>query len=650
MAPRILRSVTVFAAAACGLFAQNPDDIDFRLELMKDPPQYAVDEPITFRVSLSSQTYQKYYASWTAFVPFVRPTILLEPKDDAVDLQANDGIIGGSVLGSSGILNPNPVTQTGDLTEWYRFEKPGHFRLSIKVDWVVRMKSREEGGGNQPVPLESNAVEFDILPLDPSAQDQELKSVLKDIDEGESDQAREAGLHRLDLLQTPAAAEEKARRYLAGARLGYNPYDAMLLRSSNDQQILPILERALTDPETDLPEGIVDLLVRLELRRESKQAPNSSAKDQAAVDAQKEEKVYARYSELLLKGLRMRSGSERLDAIFEAWSNAERRLSASAPASDALQQLRAELLSSSRELLPTQQLQFLTTEWDKIPHIELLPLAQRLASMRDAQGSQYWGFKFWCEDWPSECAKAVLAEVRDPGSKLNSDTILLIPEVEHSELDDFLRQRIEAVRSSQSGAERMLTTALVLRAGSKNIEPQVDALLDSSPGPRTCQGEGYLLGYLFRVNSAKGAKRLESSLRDKPSYCSWDLLRELAEAKNIGAAMPAMVRTLNSADLKTAEGAALFLSRYGPPEARVSISNRWEQLHIQWRDRAAELVSSYAYNEPQRDAAQLESALASALVRATAWKLTPGEQESLAAECLTDECRQMAEGKSWMEF
>jgi hypothetical protein len=47
---------------------------------------------------------------------------------------------------------------------------------------------------------------------------------------------------------------------------------------------------------------------------------------------------------------------------------------------------------------------------------------------------------------------------------------------------------------------------------------------------------------------------------------------------------------------------------------------------------------------------QLEEALVSALLRGANWKVTPGEQERLREGCLTEKCRDIADGKMSLRF
>ncbi len=305
----------------------------------------------------------------------------------------------------------------------------------------------------------------------------------------------------------------------------------------------------------------------------------------------------------------------------------------------------------SREISPEQQSQFLTTEWNKIPHAQLLPLIQRIA-LTNSPGawSSYSAFKFWCEDWPGDCAKAMLSAARDPTHNLGADTILLIPEEEHPELDGMLRKRLEDPQFPRTYMNGTPTAALVLRTGSKNLVPFVDAFLDndSSHGMRNCQVDGYLDGFLLRVAPADGTRRLATSLQDgKPDSCGDAMLRALKNAGSAARAMPVLLSVLNGSNLINAGNAALFLGECGPESARAAISKRLEALQTQWHDRAAELASAEISDQPQWNAAQFEQELVSALAHATAWKLTSEEAQSLAAGCLTDQCRQIAEGKGW---
>ena len=71
---------------------------------------------------------------------------------------------------------------------------------------------------------------------------------------------------------------------------------------------------------------------------------------------------------------------------------------------------------------------------------------------------------------------------------------------------------------------------------------------------------------------------------------------------------------------------------------------RLELFRSAWQGRRAEVKAAFG-KTPQAEAATLEQALASALTHARNWKLSPAEIERLRQGCLTDQCRDIADGK-----
>jgi len=166
----LLRSVHPLGAA-------NPEDIEFRVRLVKDTHTYRMGESIELEIVYSSQSDKKYQRHSTSSLKNV--SIRLMPSDGVIDLRLLrfEGGWAGSIIGGSGYLGPQPVTQQLDLCAWYRFYKPGHYSILITSREVSRLKSAEEGGGEEHLTLESPAVEFDILPPDPAWAAAELSNI-----------------------------------------------------------------------------------------------------------------------------------------------------------------------------------------------------------------------------------------------------------------------------------------------------------------------------------------------------------------------------------------------------------------------------------------------------------------------------------------
>jgi hypothetical protein len=196
----------------------------------------------------------------------------------------------------------------------------------------------------------------------------------------------------------------------------------------------------------------------------------------------------------------------------------------------------------------------------------------------------------------------------------------------------------------QDSWESQRATAIILRAGSRKLRPAVDEFLDKYLAqPRYgCEIEGYLIGYLFRTAVADATKRFTEETGSGDHPCANQLLRTLDTVRYSDELIPLAAKALDSGDLGAAGMAATFLGFRGPATVEPALWQRLEALREEWRERAAELERA--------GTVQLEQALVSALVRGATWKLTPGEQERLRAGCLTEKCRDIADGKMSIGF
>jgi hypothetical protein len=194
------------------------------------------------------------------------------------------------------------------------------------------------------------------------------------------------------------------------------------------------------------------------------------------------------------------------------------------------------------------------------------------------------------------------------------------------------------------------TAAVVLRAGSRNLVPAVDAFFDS----RGCAGEawGDLLGYLFRVAPEDAAKRLAAELLDKSDSCGSEVLRTLHSVHPSNDIIPIALKALDSPNLTNAQSAALYLGEHGPASAEDALWRRLEELWDAWQGRASELPdqSMPPCSDAKALAAMLERDLASALAHAPNWRLDAAELDRLRSGCLTQTCRDIADGKLYMNL
>jgi hypothetical protein len=595
------------------------------------------------------------------------------PREGVINLLELMGAWAGSIGRGTDYLGPTTRVETLELNQWFRFDKPGHFALTLKSHAVQRRRSVDEGGGLEQLTLEMEPLQFDILPEDPAWESTELEEIERILEQAPAESAERMGaMHRLSLLDSPRAARKLTEIYFARgpADSGGEAYRG-LNNSRHADLVIALLKEGMSDP-TRNPHAIgADLLAELETRKEIGVIP--PRRDDPEGQKEWEEKLaqrnktynefFSRANALIVASLKERTGKARAEATYEAWNNAERQ----SPRAETtgVERLREEVLQISSDLEIGEQLNFVsaTWGWGTIPHEQLRPLiARAIASEGDqAAAVRHRGYEFLCQDWSKDCAMEILAAAQQPGTKIWESSLLLLPEAEHLELDAMLEAELPSgasVRQADFNASQRIAT-LLLRAGSRNLLKTVQGFLDQQRAKPTigCETRAKLVGYLFRFAPQDAAKRTLAETLDEKSACGGEILQSLQRERYSEELIPVAVKTLDSSNGRAASAAARLLARHGAAADEEKVKALLEKLRKTWGERAAEIQSAGtgwmgpdAVNQAARAAAELEQSLASALMEATAWKLSDEEREELRVGCLTDNCREIAEGRMTMGF
>ncbi len=521
--------------------ASNPQDLGFQLRLVKETPVYHRGESILLEISYSTSTKDKYQRSSSSALQGIK--IHIVPTDGVLDLNVLRFERGwaGSSIGSIGVLSSQPTTRQVDLCSLYRLEKAGHYSVYVASNEVSRIKTTEEGGGLEHLTLESNEIEFDILPPDPAWAAAELNSIQSELNSAEPG-AADLAIGRLGRLDTVASVRKLLQLYLLRAETaGPEWLVASTLRGSSQLEvIIPALEAALSDPSTKVPSTLPQLLADLHTRKDlgvlppyptdDASKPEWNAKAKRRSDLQ--EKYFEQANALLVASIPKRSGPQRATAIYQAWYDAEVSYRTKPLSPDILSELRFNVLAAENQLTHAQRLQFVVIARQTMPHQLLLPIIRSLASESGTAGASFDSiepYKLWCEDAPEECRSAILADIQRSQFRTNKNVILLMEEGEHSELDSPLKEQLSDPKARQDWAQSQRFAAVILRAASRNLGVPVKAWLMELTGKPGCAAdvEADLLGYLFRIGDPTAGKLLSSELWDRKDDCGGQVLRSL---------------------------------------------------------------------------------------------------------------------------
>ncbi len=663
MKRRILFGLYIAIAWGQPLRAANPGDIGFVLRLTGNVSSFHLGEPIEFEISYASNAEQKYLTTSISPIPETDSvTVRIDPAEGTLDPRSSRTCWGGfaaSILSSGPrYLTPKPITERADLTMWYRFQKSGHYSLTVTSRMVSRLDDLEQGSGREVLTLESNPIEFDILPPDPAWEAEVLQTILAQLDAAKYPGDRATAIYRLALLETPDAARALVGLYLSSSDGERNSFSNALSQSSHLDVMIPPLEAALSDPAVS-PSGVVDLLAQLKVRNQLGAIPmlsgDPASQEKLQTECKERRKLYDQYrtaeNAVILSRIQHQAGGQQPAALYEAWwiiENQEAQdghYASPAQASETLTQLRQSVLNAAEQLGSDQRTQFATSQWTILPREQLLPIIRNLAL-----GHRFDAEKLWCEGWPRDCSSEILSDALQPGTEIRSAHVLLVPESEHPEMDSALRELLAGPGILEISAQSQRTAALVLRAGTSALLPAVeDAISRLIANHRSnSEADAYLVGYLFRLSPEKARGHLSEMLQDEK--CGDQLFRLLNTARYSDDLIPVAVKALNSSNLGAAAMAALFLGIHGSAQVEDALWQRLDSFWLLWHDRRGELrnILVPGSSKSELQSPLLEQSLASALSHAANWKLSQPEVDRLRAGCLTQQCRDIADRKTWM--
>src|ERR1041384_1991529 len=210
-----------FAAQREQAAAQNPAGVEFTLRLADGKTKFRQGEIIRLELVFSSSTSGKYTLNNRSYDRSGRlemDDFHLSPADGFVDPLHDyfyESVYGGFMMGglfSTPKLEAKPVVITEELNEWFRFDRPGRYRLYVSSP---RIGKGLYDFNSKPLAAPSNMAEFEIMPADREWLKQKLAEINEALD-GQSkvqDQARRSVCRQLRFLGSEDAARAMVRRY-----------------------------------------------------------------------------------------------------------------------------------------------------------------------------------------------------------------------------------------------------------------------------------------------------------------------------------------------------------------------------------------------------------------------------------------------------
>jgi hypothetical protein len=641
---KVLRLVLTILAIGTPLLARWESNVSLTISFADGTSRFHVGEVIPIQLSFSASTPNTYEIEMRNYDRSGRLNIeTYHVTPSGRDPLQNYYSIGGFMMGGLGgprELTSEPRVMPADLNEWVALDRPGHYSLFVTSGRV----SRNDGIKNEPVELQSNSLEFDIVPANPTWQQQTLSTALATLNMGSSTpDERRAASRTLRFLDTPASVHEIVR--LLGTRPDGNNWDEVAGLAGSQYQGLAVreLEQQMSVPDVALTGGYLYLLAKLKFQLDHEPLPPYPEKDTEQQKIwnerrQAQDKDFASLQDSLFdKAATLvpnKTGTARAETVHALLVRPSRE-----PTDDVkpLGGLPAdEVASAFLNLTPDEQWGLLATFWERLKVPAMVEPLKKVAGQPNMQHQMLRDLALRClfELDPVEASPIFLEEIRHPHLDngmftVKGETLALLPNETLPQFDQMLSARLEQKESRTRGFDAQL----VGRFSTKAIQTKVKSIYEASPGSWDCVTEDGFVLYFLRVDPDYGVKRAGVT----PSACMANSLPAVIRMKRWSEVEPGIITPLNGSDLNRARQAAETLAKYGSPQAEKVLWERLRVFHAQWAGRGDELVYRAEMAKDANEAIGFQFGLVEAIGRAQAWLLTNEEITELESLTLGQE-------------
>jgi hypothetical protein len=623
--------------------SKKPPGLSFTIRLAGARREFRQGEVICLEMSFSSSLPKKYEMNGWIRDRSGRLDLdkfHIDPADGFSDpmydhFHSSFGLIGGGGGGAL-TLEEKPRLITYHLNEWFRFDRPGKYRLYVASPRVRPIRRDAQTGG---VILTSNAVEFEITPADRAWQEGELKRMTQALDAKDQNADRQTACSALRFLGSEAAVAELIRRYGDSDDECAFEYYAGLIGSPHRDLVIEKMESRLALPDQPVPNGWLALLATLvTISRSSEWEQSASSDGQRRSDYWERrmtfyEQARAKYAEQLARAIPQKIGRARAISVKTLFGLNLGKWEAPAAA------------SIFNDLSLNDQRDLLACCWKRIAGPAMLPILRRIYEESSERSNEIGDLNGLAlrriyDLAPEEGRRMIIAEMRRPAPRGGRQALTILPDETLPELDSVFVDNLEKGRNSD------IHSALIERYGSPNIFSRVLALLDERVGNMNCFDQTRLLAYCLRVGSSGsiGLIRRALTARGKENArCYHDVFRFVGELHASPELEKLAIEFLDDDDPEVVIDAATMLGQYGSAEAEEALWRRFEKWHREWGGREQELNADYHSDNTTQLQTGLEQALRMALSDSPAWLADLKKLERLRSLCVTQNERQQVD-------
>jgi len=484
--------------------------------------------------------------------------------------------------------------------------KPGHYRVAALFSpEVLKPTGPSMYAYSYTDPREyivSNAVEFEIVPADLGWQRRTIAAAVKVLIQGdayEPVQMRQEAARQLSYLQTPLAWEAEVEQLDKSE----GEIWSILVRAQDKKAVCGILRARLLLPAQYVSGAYL---------RELGTLCGEGDPDAALLAAHFHEKTTA-FQGAALDGLLQYAA-----------------VSPTPP--DWLPALRQEAIREFPQISAERQRAYLAWEWAVMRVPEMAPVLDSYLSRAGTGDPEGWrlAIRRLNEFAPAQAQARIVADILQPVSRVDDDTLALLPPEATRGLTPKLIQTLATAQKGPAG-NPFLAARLIARYGDAASLPRIKAIFESQPDK--CQPE--LFAYFLRVDPAYAGRILHRQPWDMHApapVCATHYFAVTARIFMSPELESFIAAYTMHGDVQVKMAAAESLGTYGTAAAEQPLWDTLQYFHDYWKDRPALLQQNV-------EGEYLEVALRNAIARGNGWLANAADLARIASLCISERCQ-----------
>jgi len=637
----------------------GPTDVALKLTLKDARFIYHEGEIIPLQLAFTSSTEKKYSLDTRNYDRSgrlnsesfcVNPDAGRDPLADYYD-SGLFGFMGGG-LGGEHMLDQTPYMVDMELNEWKSLP-PGSYSLRVVTHRVrVAAAANEPGSGMTPVPLTSNAVQFQVIGATPEWQGEQFAGAVSVLDNpGSSDEQAAHAARVLRFLGSESATRELARRFWAQNDQPHG-WDFMfgLVASPHRASAIEGLKAATADPQHAVTRELVQTLALLEVQSSpGYKLPPYDEKRKDAWLKQRDAKLGA-YNKAISEHL------SRVAATLDTKSGQARAVTVNTLLTEVSDQSEAaharlrQLLFASWDSLPIKKRnELIQYRWDEIGGPELLPILRRVVNSpaRPSQNTETMergpALRHLYDLDPTEGRELMLREMLDTKGDIGISILGMLPDKELPQIEEPILAKFRLHNGTS------VDYRLIERYATEKPLPQLKTIYEEARGKWACEPQSALLRYFLRVDPDYGIAEISDALKQRQfTGCYKMVFADFGNTLRMPRVEQIAINALSDPSPEVAANAAGALAKYGASKVEPILWERLQKFHEEWENKSDLLRYRPGLSGELQAEGMLEYSLIHAIANGQAWLCGPDKLQRLG-ELVTAQRKQEVEGiiKEW---